>query len=376
MLTKTTALAIAVGLVLGSMPACSFARSNTITTTSFTAPSDIKGIIIQSQNNLDFPSTPDLKSSALTNEIIDITSRAKTIGSNAIFLQIRSQGEALYTSKVFPTSQFWLGRQGAFSFYDPLKQFMSQSKSDNIPVYVMIDPFYLGDTTENLASNSALVKKTDDCVAIDGKYYLSPKSSYTVESNLADIKNLWSKYQPAGVILTGIDNINLIGQDGYLDTLKNLITSLKSEIGANFVLGATITSPYLTDEQLLQITNQLDIVIASVEGNTNYLNNEFQTQIDYYTSLVSQNRVLPLLSPIKEEISDNELIFQSYYLAQQNLGVIYDNFKIMSDDSSHIAAKLATIPTTTPSYALNYKPDTTLTITHPRENYRSKEHNS
>lgn len=378
-LKKTLAYTLSLGMILTTVPGCQSADKDSTSAYTTTIPTAVsastsdsqgplKGFVIQSQNNKDFPSASNLSSNALNQEISDITAYTKALGGNAVFFQVRSQGEALYNSKIFPRSQFFVEEQGDFTFYDPFKQFLSAAKKENLGVYAMVNPFYLGETTEGLASSSPLVRNAADCVNIDNKYYFSPNSDYGVSANLSDLSRLADKYNPAGIVLTGIDDYNLLGQPEYFNRLLSLIDGLKKEL-KNTTIGVEITSAYLTDAQITALSEKLDLVLVNVAGSTDYNANEFEKQLAYYENLIGADRTIPLLSPNTE--AENDLVFQSYLLTKQGKSIAYHGYQALKNPTTHLGAKITSLSTQTPDYILNYTPDATLKITHPRENYRT-----
>ena len=62
-------------------------------------------------------------------------------GINAVFVQIRPDGDAMYPSAYFPWSKFASGKQGVDPGYDPFAYILSSAHSRGLQVHAWINPF-------------------------------------------------------------------------------------------------------------------------------------------------------------------------------------------------------------------------------------------
>jgi uncharacterized lipoprotein YddW (UPF0748 family) len=60
---------------------------------------------------------------------------------NAVFFQVRPEGDALYRSELEPWSRFLSGRQGQDPGYDPLEYMISQAHRRGLEVHVWLNPY-------------------------------------------------------------------------------------------------------------------------------------------------------------------------------------------------------------------------------------------
>jgi hypothetical protein len=81
---------------------------------------ELRGVWVATVSNIDFPRTARLTPEQATAELEAIVARTATAGLNAIFFQVRPEGDALYRSTIEPWSRFLTGRQGGDPGYDPL----------------------------------------------------------------------------------------------------------------------------------------------------------------------------------------------------------------------------------------------------------------
>ena len=67
---------------------------------------EFRGVWVTTVLNLDFPSKPGLANAELMREIDYIVEHSRSLGLNAIILQVRPAGDAIYPSALFPWSQY------------------------------------------------------------------------------------------------------------------------------------------------------------------------------------------------------------------------------------------------------------------------------
>ena len=87
----------------------------TLVTPAFAAPSaseEMRGVWVSSVYNLDYPSSPTTDPDKLRAEADEILDNCVKWGLNAVFLQVRPSGDALYKSDLFPWSKYLTGTQG------------------------------------------------------------------------------------------------------------------------------------------------------------------------------------------------------------------------------------------------------------------------
>ena len=103
----------------------------------------MRGLWVTSAYNLDWPSSQGLTPAQLRAEIDDILNRAANQGINAVFVQVRPKGDALYPSEIFPWSHLISGTQGTppAGGFDPLEYWVQQAHALGIEVHAWLNPF-------------------------------------------------------------------------------------------------------------------------------------------------------------------------------------------------------------------------------------------
>ena len=91
---------------------------------SFARAADFRAAWVASVYNINFPSRPGLPVEEQKEQIARVVETAKRLGLNALLVQVRPEGDALYRSGLEPWSRFLTGVQGRSPGYDPLAVFV------------------------------------------------------------------------------------------------------------------------------------------------------------------------------------------------------------------------------------------------------------
>src|ERR1039458_5009065 len=104
---------------------------------------EFRGVWVASVRNLDWPSKPGLPPSLAKAELIALLDRAAALGLNAVLLQVRPAGDALYASKIEPWSEYLTGRQGMapVPFWDPLQFAVEQAHARGLELHAWFNPY-------------------------------------------------------------------------------------------------------------------------------------------------------------------------------------------------------------------------------------------
>lgn len=121
----------------------------------------MNGVWVATAANIDFPSKAGLSVGNLTVEIDQIVQNCAKNGITAIFLQVRPYSDALYNSKIFPSSAVITGKQGEELPLDILQYFIEKSHEKGIELHAWINPFRITTLTHDIStlasSNPAVV---------------------------------------------------------------------------------------------------------------------------------------------------------------------------------------------------------------------------
>ena len=106
-------------------------------TTSF------KGLWVATVYNIDFPSTPTTDPVSLKADIDTILDTAEAAGMNAVIVQVRPTGDALYPSAIYPWSKFLTGQENLApqDGFDPMTYWVEEAHKRNIEFHAWLNPY-------------------------------------------------------------------------------------------------------------------------------------------------------------------------------------------------------------------------------------------
>jgi uncharacterized lipoprotein YddW (UPF0748 family) len=169
---------------------------------SVSQASDFRAAWVASVYNINFPSRPGLSAEEQERQIASIVETAKRAGLNALMVQVRPEGDALYRSELEPWSRFLTGVQGESPGYDPLAVFLREGSRYGVSIHAWINPY-------RAASNSAQPRaSTQEAYTLSGairrvgsSLWLDPGDPSVRRHVEAVVKDLLDRYAVAGVVL-------------------------------------------------------------------------------------------------------------------------------------------------------------------------------
>ena len=91
--------------------------------------------------NIDWPSKPGLPAETQKRQLTKILDDAAAWNLNAVILQIRPAGDALYQSEIEPWSAFLSGKEGRSPGYDPLAFAVAGAHARGLELHAWFNPF-------------------------------------------------------------------------------------------------------------------------------------------------------------------------------------------------------------------------------------------
>jgi uncharacterized lipoprotein YddW (UPF0748 family) len=107
-------------------------------------PFEFRAAWIATVANIDWPSRKGLPTARLKAEIDAIVARSKSIGLNALILQVRPAADAIYPSAIEPWSEFLTGTQGQPPDdlgFDPLAYWIEQAHLAGLQLHAWFNPY-------------------------------------------------------------------------------------------------------------------------------------------------------------------------------------------------------------------------------------------
>lgn len=152
--------------------------------------------------NLNFPSRTGLSPAEQQAEIQRIVGTAADRGLNALMVQVRPEGDALYASRLEPWSRYLTGTQGAQPGYDPLAYFIAQGKRRGVAIHAWLNP-YRGALNGSLPrADNHLSRRLPGAVRkVGNKVWLDPSDTAVRGQVLRVVQDILSRYDVAGIVL-------------------------------------------------------------------------------------------------------------------------------------------------------------------------------
>lgn len=166
---------------------------------------ELRGVWVSTVANIDYPSRQTTNSEILKSEMIEILDNCKSMGFNAVFLQVRPCGDAFYNSSEFPWSKYLTGTQGIApdNGFDPLRFAVEEAHNRGIQLHAWINPYRITNSSSDnnkLASNNPAVLNpglvlTDS----NGKMYYNPGDSASIDLIVNGAVEIVENYDVDGI---------------------------------------------------------------------------------------------------------------------------------------------------------------------------------
>lgn len=137
----------------------------------------LRGAWISTVYNLDWPSTSSAgKAEQQKQEFLALLGELQGMGMNAVFVQVRPAGDALYPSALVPWSEALSGKQGTAPNYDPLAFMIEETHKRGMEFHAWFNPFRasVNAKLDRLADNHVVKLHPDWIVNSGGILYVNP----------------------------------------------------------------------------------------------------------------------------------------------------------------------------------------------------------
>lgn len=132
------------------------------------------------------------------------------LGMNAVIVQVRPTGDALYKSSYFPWSLYVSGTQGKNPGYDPLAYMVTAAKARNLEIHAWINPYRVSqgstDITKLSKDNQARIWREStnaatkrNVLTYDGKLYYNPAKKEVQDLIVKGVLEIVKNYDIDGV---------------------------------------------------------------------------------------------------------------------------------------------------------------------------------
>lgn len=157
---------------------------------------------IATVHNLDWPSKPGLPPAQQRSELVALLDLAASTGLNAVVLQVRTECDAFYHSKLEPWSFFLNGKMGAAPSdgYDPLAFAVAEAHKRGIELHAWFNPFRASATERSAKSSGHISRSHSSLMLSSGTMKWANPASDFVRQRAIDVMNdVTRRYDVDGV---------------------------------------------------------------------------------------------------------------------------------------------------------------------------------
>lgn len=164
---------------------------------------EFRGMWVATVANIDWPSRTGLSIPQQQAELVALLDRAQLARLNAVVLQVRAAGDALFPSSLEPWSRTFTGTQGQDPGWDPLAFALSEAHRRGLELHAWFNPFRAGNLSDTLrlAATHLGVRRPDLMRRSCGQLWFDPGEAETQDHAMAVITDVIRRYDVDAVHL-------------------------------------------------------------------------------------------------------------------------------------------------------------------------------
>jgi uncharacterized lipoprotein YddW (UPF0748 family) len=157
---------------------------------------EFRGLWVATVANIDWPSRGGLSISEQQVELAAILDLARSSGRNAIVLQVRAAGDALYPSGLEPWARSLSGTQGTDPGWDPLLFAVAQAHARGLELHAWFNPFRAGSLsdTSRLAPLHLARRRPELTRAFCTQLWFDPGEQAVQDQAIAVVRDVVTRY--------------------------------------------------------------------------------------------------------------------------------------------------------------------------------------
>jgi uncharacterized lipoprotein YddW (UPF0748 family) len=164
---------------------------------------EFRGVWIATVDNIDWPLKPTKDTAELKQSFIRLINLHKSIGLNAIVMQIRPSADAFYKSALEPWSEWLTGTQGQAPepFFDPLEFMIAETHKRRMEFHAWLNPYRAVFNTKKsvLAASHIIRRKPEMFVTYGTKRYFDPGNKDAQKFVIDVVKDIVTRYKVDGI---------------------------------------------------------------------------------------------------------------------------------------------------------------------------------
>ncbi|TAG10818.1 MAG: hypothetical protein EAZ35_10105 [Sphingobacteriia bacterium] len=159
---------------------------------------EFRGVWVASVENIDWPAKRNLSVAEQKSSFIRLLDLHQSNGMNAIVMQVRPSGDALYPSQYEPWSEYLTGKQGLppTPYYDPLEFMIIETHKRGMEFHAWLNPYRaVFNIFKSSVSPSHITKIHPEWFLVYGdKKYFNPGLPAVREHTVRVVKDLVNRY--------------------------------------------------------------------------------------------------------------------------------------------------------------------------------------
>jgi uncharacterized lipoprotein YddW (UPF0748 family) len=167
------------------------------------APREFRAAWVVTVSNIDWPSKPGLGAEAQRAEATALLDRARALGLNALILQVRPAGDALYASALEPWSEALSGEQGRAPVpaWDPLAWWVQEAHARGLELHAWFNPYRARPSTARspLAAPHLALRQPALARRYGDQLWFDPGEPAAAAQLLAVVSDVLRRYDVDGV---------------------------------------------------------------------------------------------------------------------------------------------------------------------------------
>jgi beta-glucosidase-like glycosyl hydrolase/uncharacterized lipoprotein YddW (UPF0748 family) len=164
---------------------------------------EFRGVWVASVSNIDWPSRPGLPADSQRAELLAILDRAVELRLNAVILQVRPAGDALYESSLEPWSEYLTGAMGRAPepAYDPLAFAVEEAHARGLELHAWFNPYRARHPSARSDASPDHISRTRPDLVVDyGRHeWMDPGEPDVQDHSVRVILDVVERYDIDGV---------------------------------------------------------------------------------------------------------------------------------------------------------------------------------
>lgn len=163
---------------------------------------ELRGIWIATVWNIDWPGAQGQSAEDHREQLTELMDIAQSLGFNAVFLQVRPEGDALYDSPHEPWSRWLTGTQGVDPGWDPLAEATQLAHGRGLELHAWLNPYRARASTAHALAGDHFCSATPEaCHTYGTQTWMDPGDARVRANALAVAADLVARYDLDGLHL-------------------------------------------------------------------------------------------------------------------------------------------------------------------------------